>query len=1176
MARKNSVGKNTSVRKKTTARSSVKAVKTKSKIDHILLAAKKAGLKKADIEKLKDIMPATGYGIEPPQIKKHAGLFSPFPKASIEHPAFSLYGSALKYYQQASDQSSVSLRDKSPDAVQHNIIQNALEKIKKGHELFNNGTPVSTLPSDASAPRAIEGFLSENSLARLSNSTGESLDQNNLPNQITVPFSSILELVPGVSLTATEKHDNRGELSFHSLKVTEPTNENEDAGEGENEGNTCADNMDVKQYVCSAIESAKLSSTDHNDKSQEATRQPPELLRDLAGNASKQEIVSAADATAYYDFFDLRIAWEPVWTEALGSDFRQWLEPEHGELVRFFLPQFNDLATWEKYYQYCGQHDEALDELLSAAAHYKFLVVGKRGVNTEKVDEAFLTNELPTLSHLMKESETGLRETYLYYCSWSDDPGQNGEFLAIFLEASFKNLRNEWSLTIDALPAASKQEFDYEMPAKLSKRGYPFKIFTPGTINYGLLVNYRQQWTPEEWQVGDLVKTVPLAPKEVRKFKTIYKENKKHYRKELEKAQRSRRSEDATTQRSESEIIDRANESTGFKTEVNGGVNFAVWNVGGSTSLGIDSAHESSATKQGFREAVTKAAREVKSERQIELVEEESSSFEVVATSEISNPNDEVTVTYLYYELQRQYSIVESIHKVDAVVLVAEEVTAKSDINEAWIRKYEWILRRVLLDDAFEEILDEVRIGKTTLDAEIKVLKNRMDKLNKLLEKAAENLSSLNQGVTVAQEAIRQAAERIFYINESGSGWVEGAQAAEGVIDYNSAVAEGLGKEINKVEDLADTRRSAVDRAVDDYNKAVRKQEKRKYDVERILEHVRDNILYYQQSIWSHESPEQRYMRLFNRSVPFFDYPESNTEIVIEFDEPVVSVESLAAETPFRVVLPPPSPPVDRRLDEIADLNTLLGFKGNYFIFPLRRQSFISAYMAQNYYEAGDVAVDPDGSGQAEYLSVHEIRNIATVEREWLQVSKLLGRFFTENELNNLKEQLSVLVPVQQWKRFKEMLRLRLNKQQWRSFVLELSHLMSHEEWTVLKVLLGDASHEDTKTVRTSLEQWARGGKLKTPTKPEKIVVPMNGLYLEALVGQHPILEPFKRKHRDMDVKKVEAEVFEQRIENIRLEARLLNLDLDDPQIDKNVRFEGIDLDKLEHSVSTTTADDNL
>ena len=63
--------------------------------------------------------------------------------------------------------------------------------------------------------------------------------------------------------------------------------------------------------------------------------------------------------------------------------------------------------------------------------------------------------------------------------------------------------------------------------------------------------------------------------------------------------------------------------------------------------------------------------------------------------------------------------------------------------------------------------------------------------------------------------------------------------------------------------------------------------------------------------------------------------------------------------------------------------------------------------------------------------------------------------------------------------------------------------------------------------------------RLTSPRKDnDRVIVPTNSLYIECLVGTHPLLEDFKLIHRALDVKKVQAEVRRAELENIRLAAR--------------------------------------
>ena len=48
-----------------------------------------------------------------------------------------------------------------------------------------------------------------------------------------------------------------------------------------------------------------------------------------------------------------------------------------------------------------------------------------------------------------------------------------------------------------------------------------------------------------------------------------------------------------------------------------------------------------------------------------------------------SNPNDEIAVTFMFYELQRRHRIYERLYRVQPVVLVAQEFPQPQDIDQA-------------------------------------------------------------------------------------------------------------------------------------------------------------------------------------------------------------------------------------------------------------------------------------------------------------------------------------------------------------------------------------------------------------------------------------------------------------------------------------------------------------
>src|SRR5882757_5240154 len=99
---------------------------------------------------------------------------------------------------------------------------------------------------------------------------------------------------------------------------------------------------------------------------------------------------------------------------------------------------------------------------------------------------------------------------------------------------------------------------------KLMAEKYAFDVFARNSINFGIMVTYRQTWEPQSYQVGDLVSTIPLAPKEIRRYTTRTVTKKTRAVKELEDNLQTLKTESSDTGRVDAEIVQKAHENTNF------------------------------------------------------------------------------------------------------------------------------------------------------------------------------------------------------------------------------------------------------------------------------------------------------------------------------------------------------------------------------------------------------------------------------------------------------------------------------------------------------------------------------------------------------------------------------------------------------------------------------------
>jgi hypothetical protein len=103
--------------------------------------------------------------------------------------------------------------------------------------------------------------------------------------------------------------------------------------------------------------------------------------------------------------------------------------------------------------------------------------------------------------------------------------------------------------------------------------------------------------------------------------------------------------------------------------------------------------------------------------------------------------------------------------------------------------------------------------------------------------------------------------------------------------------------------------------------------------------------------------------------------------------------------------------------------------------------------------------------------------------------------------------------------------------------------------------------YKSNKTVydlhKGEIKQWMIDRMTSGRPEDDRVVVPTKALYIEALVGTHPLLEDFKLLHRAIDVKKAQGEVRHAELENVRLAARALDGKLQDPDIEKKILIKG-------------------
>ena len=569
-------------------------------------------------------------------------------------------------------------------------------------------------------------------------------------------------------------------------------------------------------------------------------------------------------------------------------------------------------------------------------------------------------------------------------------------FMARQAPSMFRPPRSAWKPSEPAVPPGIPDPMGDDgtrwvsaLLAELEQKlGEPYRFTVYGAddsgtaINFGVLTTYRQTWRPLGYQAGRLVETVTLAPNEERTYSRKVTTSTKRRLETKEKARNVTRTEEQTTQRAVKDIVETAERRTGLEASGSYGT------VSG--SLSIEDAKNSSDTRQKFREAVIKAASEYESDRSVDVSFESTIDVTVENTGKLNNPNDELAVTYLFYQLQRRYHLSEHLHRVTPVVLVAQPVPKPNQLDIAWLLQHDWILRRVLLDPSFGSALDTVNTSLVGDEATVGQLRANLDQQRavvdalraSLLAKQAES-NALFRGL---QQAIIAGAEA-----QDGSGmwdavseWVAGggseeanrarAETAREAFDRaqekERALAEQLQRELMTLTAMT-TQWAAASRALLD----------KTVDVQRLRLHIKQNILYYMQAIWDHEPSDQRYLRLHHLPVPVITgvttyraVESAPPPLPPHWTPPVVVEATLNGQVTDATVA----------LGALADLDRPLGYRGNYAIFPIREAHPIARFLMVPYVDRHAGAHDPDHLGN---LTRVELERYARCVRETLSAA---------------------------------------------------------------------------------------------------------------------------------------------------------------------------------------------
>lgn len=821
-----------------------------------------------------------------------------------------------------------------------------------------------------------------------------------------------------------------------------------------------------------------------------------------------------ADTPAYYDFHSLQIAFQHVWYQLLDETLVDLSEKVNKELEKSGKKNLKDRLQEKMTTRFTSVNNPMVGVIKDARKEVVVKIptsiimafdISSLEYEAMTIEEQKMLEHLAEYINLHEGTGPGTKVTVREPVYSPQGNTAKSSEVDIVTQINLKREQGERLIdNVRANKPLSTNQLLKELQERLLSK-YEFTVFAADkdyhSVNFGLMNTFRQKWEPVSYQAGRLVKTIPLSPKEERKYSVKTVREIKTTRKEARKNNSSLQNEINTTTRAEAEIVAK----TLDKFNMNGSVEIDSSHVNVKAGVAKDAEKESSQTKKDFREAVIKAAQDYKEERNLEIDTTDSYNSEYTESGTIVNPNDELSVTYLFYELQRRYRVSEQLYRVMPVVLIAQEVPAPHHITKAWVAAHDWILNRVLLDDSFRGILHylaqrnvgddfAIRELRKNLRHQRTLVNNLQIEFSKLRGEVANRYATLEQST---EERIDEEHDKRFYKKWPYYGYFYNNYIQKNELPPDPEMAKAI------EQAAADAHKHAVEQAerlslslqremmslqqmTTEYNAAMREHLDRITQTSRLLTHIKSNILYYMQAIWRMEPPDQRYMRLYKVQVPYF---EADRTCIIE-NEPTEDMFAQFREAGKQKHQAWLHGKIKRKQDgqpdvtykqlvEVADLDTLLGFKGNYMIFPLKEHNALTEFMAAPYIDEAFGAMDPD-------------------------------------QMSNI------------------------NLEEFSRYICYL-HKESPEEYERLKPVL-------KKWLERLLSDPLRNG--------DEIIVPTGSLFIEMLPSSQSLLEDFKLQHRQWDVYKVQEEVRMQALENIRYAKRILMDELEDPRIEKKIVVE--------------------
>ena len=239
---------------------------------------------------------------------------------------------------------------------------------------------------------------------------------------------------------------------------------------------------------------------------------------------------------------------------------------------------------------------------------------------------------------------------------------------------------------------------------------------------------------------------------------------------------------------------------------------------------------------------------------------------------------------------------------------------------------------------------------------------------HELLRDAARDavLKSVSQAATVSAAGDAFGDGLGFHLSEKLLNAAE--DVTETQAENSRSALNWADQDLNRMEQILRGAVTSLERATDAYVKAIEKRLNRRVQIDRLILHVKENIIHYMQAIWTSEHVDQRYLRLYDMTIQWpGDATLKLASTPVQGGDRPSGLNGLfkrPGRKKWKAKLKPPRFAEKVKLHQVADLDRLLGFRGNLAIFPLTRPNALSTFLSQDFLDSEFGQTDPDGSDE--------------------------------------------------------------------------------------------------------------------------------------------------------------------------------------------------------------------